>query len=81
MKKTLLILMAAIAMLPFAAFSRNSGKVAVYGVAFYNLENLFDTINNNPLGRALEFTPTARTFGAAGNTGQRCTSLPMQSRR
>lgn len=22
-------------------------KVQVYGVAFYNLENLFDTINNN----------------------------------
>lgn len=32
-------------------------QVAVYGVAFYNLENLFDTIPNNPLGRDKEFTP------------------------
>lgn len=29
----------------------------VFGVGFYNLENLFDTIPNNPLGRDLEFTP------------------------
>ncbi|MDE7411671.1 MAG: endonuclease/exonuclease/phosphatase family protein [Paramuribaculum sp.] len=28
-----------------------------FGVAFYNLENLFDTIPNNPLGRDLEYTP------------------------
>ena len=27
------------------------------GIAFYNLENLFDTIPNNDLGRALEYTP------------------------
>lgn len=27
------------------------------GIAFYNLENLFDTIPNNPLGRDLEYTP------------------------
>lgn len=31
-------------------------KVATFGVAFYNLENLFDTINNN--GKYdLEFSP------------------------
>lgn len=29
----------------------------VAGIAFYNLENLFDTIPNNPEGRDLEFTP------------------------
>ncbi len=29
----------------------------VMGIAFYNLENLFDTIPNNPLGRDEEFTP------------------------
>ena len=29
----------------------------VTGIAFYNLENLFDTIPNNPLGRDQEFTP------------------------
>ncbi len=32
-------------------------KVAVYGVAFYNLENLFDTINNNG-NYDLEFSPS-----------------------
>lgn len=31
------------------------GQVA--GIAFYNFENLFDTIPNNPEGRDLEFTP------------------------
>lgn len=29
----------------------------VVGIAFYNLENLFDTIPNNPENRDLEFTP------------------------
>ena len=34
----------------------NKRQYAVYGVAFYNLENLFDTINNN--GKYdLEFSP------------------------
>lgn len=32
-------------------------RMMTFGVAFYNLENLFDTIPNNPLGRDLEFTP------------------------
>lgn len=32
------------------------GQVAVYGIAFYNLENLFDTINNNG-SYDLEFSP------------------------
>lgn len=32
-------------------------KQMVFGVAFYNLENLFDTIPNNPYGRDVEFTP------------------------
>lgn len=31
-----------------------------FGIAFYNLENLFDTIPNNPLGRDDEFTPTGK---------------------
>lgn len=31
-----------------------------FGVAFYNLENLFDTIPNNPLGRDDEFTPSGK---------------------
>lgn len=31
-----------------------------FGIAFYNLENLFDTIPNNPLGRDDEFTPKGK---------------------
>lgn len=31
-----------------------------FGVAFYNLENLFDTIPNNPLGRDDEYTPKGK---------------------
>lgn len=30
--------------------SSNGPQYQVFGVAFYNLENLFDTIPNNPLG-------------------------------
>ena len=30
------------------------------GIAFYNLENFFDTIPNNPLGRDLEYTPNGK---------------------
>ena len=37
--------------------SSNGPQYQVFGVAFYNLENLFDTIPNNPLGRDAEFTP------------------------
>jgi len=37
--------------------AKGGTRTAVYGVAFYNLENLFDTIPNNPLGRDDEFTP------------------------
>ncbi|MDE6287604.1 MAG: endonuclease/exonuclease/phosphatase family protein, partial [Muribaculaceae bacterium] len=33
------------------------GGMQAAGIAFYNLENLFDTIPNNPLGRDLEYTP------------------------
>lgn len=32
-------------------------KMQAAGIAFYNLENLFDTIPNNPHGRDLEYTP------------------------
>ena len=34
-----------------------SAQVQVAGIAFYNFENLFDTIPNNPEGRDAEFTP------------------------
>lgn len=39
-----------------AAEKVNPAKYKVYGVAFYNLENLFDTINNNG-NYDLEFSP------------------------
>ncbi len=35
---------------------KDGGKMKVYGIAFYNLENLFDTINNNG-SYDLEFSP------------------------
>ena len=39
------------------AQSSGGRRVQVAGIAFYNFENLFDTIPNNPLGRDEEFTP------------------------
>ena len=62
MKRLLLLpLMAVIALAAIAqrqdrtnAKSSNNAQYQVFGVAFYNLENLFDTIPNNPLGRDAE---------------------------
>ncbi len=60
MKGLRLILSAIVALalaVPQYAAAQSNRKVLVAGVAFYNLENLFDTIPNNPEGRDLEFTP------------------------
>lgn len=59
MKKIIFFAAAALlAMMPLQAQNdKGKGRVQVAGIAFYNLENLFDTIPNNPLGRDLEFTP------------------------
>lgn len=58
MRKALLLLLLAAFAWPAAMAQPDKNKqYAVYGVAFYNLENLFDTIPNNPLGRDEEFTP------------------------
>ena len=59
MKKLLIASTAAILALTGLTFSAKAQKTGtqVTGIAFYNLENLFDTIPNNPLGRDLEFTP------------------------
>lgn len=58
MKRIALFFLAATALL--AAMAQDSpargGRSHVYGVAFYNLENLFDTINNNGKYDA-EFSP------------------------
>ena len=43
--------------LAFTAKADDQRKVQVAGIAFYNWENLFDTIPNNPEGRDEEFTP------------------------
>lgn len=64
-----LLLLPLVALLALAASAQkqtkadsNSGaaRYQVYGVAFYNLENLFDTIPNNPLGRDEEYTPQGK---------------------
>lgn len=58
--KTFKILISIAVWALFAATPAASGQktgVQVAGIAFYNLENLFDTIPNNPQGRDLEFTP------------------------
>ncbi len=55
MKKSILLL-AVILLAAITSVAQNRrGQVA--GIAFYNWENLFDTIPNNPEGRDLEFTP------------------------
>lgn len=62
MKKFLSIALALAAMviaptLSAQAQQQTGRRFQVAGIAFYNLENLFDTIPNNPLGRDLEYTP------------------------
>ena len=59
MRRLLPLLVAALLALP-AAWSQNpkgGRSMQMAGIAFYNLENLFDTIPNNPEGRDLEYTP------------------------
>lgn len=63
MKFSVLIAVAAIVMgavCPCAQAADNNRKVQVAGIAFYNFENLFDTIPNNPEDRDLEFTPEGK---------------------
>ena len=60
MKKTfILALMALVGAMCVApgASAQSNRAVQVAGVAFYNFENLFDTIPNNPENRDEEFTP------------------------
>lgn len=54
MKKLVLFSLAALMLLPLVAQDR---KYNLYGVMFYNLENLFDTINTNGV-YDLEFSPS-----------------------
>ena len=60
-KKALFMALALAALLPAKAFCQDEApeqerRYTMYGVMFYNLENLFDTINNNP-PRDNEYTP------------------------
>ena len=64
--RRILTLAFVIAMFSSWAFAQGK-QYQIAGVAFYNLENLFDTIPNNPLGRDEEFTPN----GARQWTGKR----------
>lgn len=56
--KRLLTLIIALAALGSSLSAKSPEKIRqMAGIAFYNLENLFDTIANNVEGRDLEFTP------------------------
>ena len=56
MKRIFLLPLLAVLMAFGASAQSDPKQPLVYGVAFYNLENLFDTINNN--GQYdLEFSP------------------------
>ncbi len=58
MKRLLLILAAALALHTGVGAQEARTAVQTAGIAFYNLENLFDTIPNNPEGRDAEYTPS-----------------------
>ena len=57
MKRLLLILAAAVGLVWTVQAQEKRTAVQTAGIAFYNLENLFDTIPNNPEGRDAEYTP------------------------
>lgn len=59
MKKILLFALLVLTVMPYALAQDNQGqrRLQVAGIAFYNFENLFDTIPNNPENRDEEFTP------------------------
>lgn len=54
--KRILLAAVAVLLLSFGMSAQNKGT-QMAGIAFYNLENLFDTIPNNPENRDEEFTP------------------------
>lgn len=55
MKKLIIAFLTVLMLAPAAQAQK---RQMMFGVAFYNLENLFDTIPNNPKGRDVEFTPS-----------------------
>lgn len=57
MKRIFFVLAAAVLLCTMSDAQNSGRKTQVAGIAFYNLENFFDTIPNNPEGRDQEFTP------------------------
>ena len=57
MKRILSLVLAALIGSSALQAKTPEGRRQMVGIAFYNLENLFDTIPNNPEGRDLEYTP------------------------
>lgn len=59
MRRLLPLVVAALIAIPAAWSQTQNAKrgMQMAGIAFYNLENLFDTIPNNPEGRDIEYTP------------------------
>lgn len=60
MKRILLVVFAALLLTAGVSAQKQHPARERFGVAFYNLENLFDTIPNNPLGRDDEYTPQGK---------------------
>ncbi|MGM9845427.1 MAG: endonuclease/exonuclease/phosphatase family protein [Muribaculaceae bacterium] len=61
MKRNLLFVLVFLMAALVASAAKPAGKkMQAVGIAFYNLENLFDTIPNNPENRDLEFTPDGK---------------------
>lgn len=59
-KRLCLIAVAAVAFSASVSAQKQHPVTQRFGVAFYNLENLFDTIPNNPLGLDEEYTPQGK---------------------
>lgn len=60
MKRYLILSLLALMAITGTWAQNSQTQYQVFGVAFYNLENLFDTIPNNPLGRDEEYTPAGQ---------------------
>lgn len=77
MRKKLLIVLALIALLLISSicyFSKHR-KIEVVAVGFYNLENLFDTINDVELFLSEEFTPESDKQWNTSRYNQKLTNL------
>ncbi|MDE6694145.1 MAG: endonuclease/exonuclease/phosphatase family protein, partial [Muribaculaceae bacterium] len=60
MKRSVIAFVCMIMMSAWAFAQKTTQGVQTVGIAFYNFENLFDTIPNNPENRDEEFTPQGK---------------------